>query len=175
MGVGKNDKMIEKLLAKTDDFDLCDGVFCALTDITDRMDCAATESDPVWTVVLVWGSAGLIENGGFCWLFESASREDPGFLITAVAYKTIDLPEAFAAFQAAFGLFSDHRLPADREKLFRIYLSHPEEVREAVDRQFFEINDDIPRYLAKFIRSHAEVIRKYLSAAGWDGPRGTNR
>lgn len=59
---------IDELLAMTNDFELCNGVFCAIAEVTGNSIDAANEPEPCRTVTLVWHSGGIIGNGGFQYL-----------------------------------------------------------------------------------------------------------
>ncbi len=155
---------VDKLLATTDDFDLCDGVFCAIGDVAGNEIDAATEQEPCRTVTLVWHSGGIIGNGGFQYLFEGDFNGDPGYRITAAAYKNINANQSYEAFQEALSLFPDNRLPADIDKRLSIYQSHPKKTRDAIESKFFSADDEVKRLLAEFIRAHQDEFREFLCA-----------
>src|SRR5574337_487343 len=91
-----------------DDFELCDRVFCALSESTIDVE-ACGELERV--VRLVWDSSGLIGNGGFHRLFEGDCAGDPGFVYTISAYKRIGAEAAYRALQAIFSQFPSGVLP----------------------------------------------------------------
>jgi len=153
---------IDELLVTTDDFDLCDGVFCAIAEVTGNRIDAANEPEPCRTVTLVWHSGGIIGNGGFQYLFEGDFNGDPGYRITAAAYQKIGADEAYAAFCDACAIFPRGEVPADIEERLRIYAAHPEERRQAIDSRFFAADDAQKRLLAQFIRSNKDAIRRFL-------------
>ncbi len=64
--------------------------------------------------MLVWHSAGIIDNGGFEYLFAGDFPGDPDYQITAETYKTAGLLRGYEAFQEAFALFPKGRVPHDR-------------------------------------------------------------
>jgi hypothetical protein len=152
----------EELLAELDDFDLCDGVFLAIAKVTgNRLD-AANEPEACRTVTLVWHSGGIIGNGGFRYLFEGDFNGDPGYLITADAYRRIGANEDYAAFCAALAIFPMSRLPLNIDDRLRMYDAHPEERRQDIDNRFFSAADTRQKLLAKFIRFNKEAIRKFV-------------
>ena len=64
--------------------------------------------------MLVWHTSGIIDNGGFEYLFAGEFFSDPDYHITAEAYLTAGLLRAYEAFQEAFALFPDgkvHTMP----------------------------------------------------------------
>lgn len=153
---------IDRLLDRIDSFELCDGVFCALADVWGNRIDAANEPEPSRTVTLVWHSAGLIENGGFKYLFEGNFNGDPGYRITAAAYERIDAPNAAAAFQEAFALFPNGQLPLDVDERLRIYESLLEATRDAVDHRFFDALEEVKRQMAVYVRANKADLKRTL-------------
>jgi hypothetical protein len=153
---------IDELLAMTNDFELCNGVFCAIAEVTGNSIDAANEPEPCRTVTLVWHSGGIIGNGGFQYLFEGDFHGDPGYRMTAAAYQKIEADEAYAAFRDAFAIFPNGELPGDVNERLRIYLAHPEDRRSAIDDRFFAADDALKRQLSQFIRDNKDALRKFL-------------
>src|SRR6185503_11800205 len=112
------------ILNTSDDFELCDGVWCALSENKIDVD-ACGELERV--VRLVWDSSGLIGNGGFHRLFEADYLGDPGFVCTVAAYKRISAEAGYEALQAAFRQFPGGVLPADIQERLRIFKSIPQQ------------------------------------------------
>ncbi len=154
---------VDTLFATDDDFDLCDGVFCAIADRTGNEINLANEPEHCRTVTAIWHSGGIIGNGGFQYLFEGDFNGDPGYRLTADAYKSIGAEESHAAFTAALALFPDSVLPTDSGERLRIFQSHPEETRNQINSQFWNGDDDVRRLLATHIRSHESEIRSFLT------------
>lgn len=78
---------IDALLALTDDFDLCNGVFSRFADFHNQID-VDLYSQEERVITLAWHASGLINNGGFEYLFEGWFTGDPGYVFTAAAFKT---------------------------------------------------------------------------------------
>ncbi len=154
---------VDSLLATADDFDLCDGVFCAIADRTGNEIDLANEPEHCRTVTAIWHSGGIIGNGGFQYLFEGDFNGDPGYRLTADAYKVIGADQSHAAFTAALALFPNSELPMDIDERLQIFQSHPEEAREKINSQFWGADDDVKRLLAAYIRSHESQIRSFLT------------
>lgn len=154
---------VDALLSTDDDFDLCDGVFCAIAVMTGNEIDLANEPEHCRTVTAIWHSSGIIGNGGFQYLFESDFNGDPGYRFSADAYKTIGAEESHVAFTAALALFADSELPTDIDERLRIFLSHPEETRDNINSQFWAGDDDVKRLLATYIRSHQSELRSFLT------------
>ena len=108
-----------------DNFEICDQLFGRLCESCNEIDVdSCTELERV--VTLVWHSSGLIENGGFHYLFEGDFRGDPGFVYTAAAYHRIGAFRAYEAFQDAIGS-SPATLPTEVRERLRVYESIPGE------------------------------------------------
>ena len=107
--------------------------------------------------MLVWHSAGIIDNGGFEYLFSGDFDGDPEFRITAEAYRTAGLTRGYEAFQEAFRLFPGGKVPRDSEARIGQYLAAPEAVREAINRKHWQDGwDDLrEKRLAQFIRENS--------------------
>lgn len=119
-----------------DDFELCNEVFSRLCDSCNEIDvgsCAELER----IVRLVWHSAGLIENGGFRYLFECDFMGDPGFVYTAAAYHRIGALRAYEAFQDAVRQFPGGVLPHDINERLRLYESVPQERWDEIAGRFW--------------------------------------
>ena len=154
---------VDTLLATTDDFDLCDGVFCALADLMGNTIDAAKEPEPCRTITLVWHAGGIIGNGGFQYLFEGDFNGDPGYRLTALAFQRINAQDAYTAFRDALALFPCGELPDDIDERLRIYQSYPEDRREEIDRQFLSADENTRSLLATYIRSNQNALRYYLT------------
>jgi hypothetical protein len=110
-------------------------------------------------VVVVWTVRGIVENGGFRYLFESALPGDPKFEHTLAAFETLGCSGALLALRRALDLFPEGEMPTDDRLRIEEYERQPEEVRDAIDVQFWEALDDITRKLADFIRSRVGAVR----------------
>jgi hypothetical protein len=81
---------IDKLLEKEDDFELCDELFKRLdTRYGDDHD-VSNYREEHRVVLLVWHAGGIIDNGGFQYLFEGTFDGDPHFAKTAAAFRAIN-------------------------------------------------------------------------------------
>jgi hypothetical protein len=160
-GCGGNSVNIDKLLATEDDFELCNQLFLRLVkqygDDFDVSKCK--EKDQV--VCLVWHASGIIDNGGFQYLFEGTFKGDPDFAKTAAAFTTIKARKCAEAVRDARMLFPDSKPPADVAQRLRAYQSVDAAKRDAIDAKFFSESKDIRKYLAQFIRDNTEAF-KYL-------------
>ena len=147
-------------LGTSDDFDLCDRVFCELS--TNSMDVDAC-GELEWVVRLVWDSSGLIGNGGFHRLFEGNYRGDPGFLYTVTAYKRIGAEAAYQALQAAFRQFPGGVLPAEIDERLRIFASLPQQIWDEIGARYYGADKETERCLARFIREHRSGYERLLA------------
>lgn len=154
---------VDTLLATEDDFELCNGVFCAIADATGNEIDLANEPEPCRTVTAIWHSGGIIGNGGFQYLFEGDFNGDPGYRLTADAYKAIGAGKSYSAFNAALALFPNRELPTDIEERLQVFQSHPEKTRDKINSDFWDGDDDVKRFLATYIRNHETEICKFLT------------
>jgi len=149
------------ILDTPDDFELCDRVWCALSENTIDVD-ACGELERV--VRLVWDSSGLIGNGGFHRLFEGDYPGDPGFVYTVAAYKRIGAGGAYYALQAAFRQFPSGVVPADIHERLRAFESLPEKSWDEIERRYYDADKETERCLARFIREHRSGYELLLGA-----------
>lgn len=149
------------ILDIADDFDLCDQVWCALSESTIDVD-ACGELERV--VRLVWDSSGLIGNGGFHRLFEGDYPGDPGLVYTVAAYKRIGAEAAYEALQAAFRQFPGGVPPADIHERLRVFESLPEKTWEEIEGRYYDADKETERCLARFIREHRNGYEQLLGA-----------
>ena len=154
---GNNQAMggdIDEVLNTRDDFKLCGELYTRLIkhygkDI-DLSKCKRKHQ----VVLLVWYATGIIDNGGFQYLFEGKFKGDPHFLKTAAAFKAVKAKKCAKAAEEALKLFPNSKPPADLEKRLTIYQSHRLAKRLAIDDKFFSESSKIPKLLAKYIRAN---------------------
>ncbi len=143
------------------DFELCDQVWCALSE--SRIDvevCGELER----VVRLVWDSSGLIGNGGFHRLFEGEYPSDLGFVYTAAAYKRIGAEAAYEALQDAFREFPGGVLPADIHERLKVFEFLPEGIWQEIERRYYDADKETERCLALFIRKHRSGYERLSGA-----------
>lgn len=150
---------IDKLLATQDDFELCDKLFLRLVERygNDFDVSKCKEKDQV--VLLVWHASGIIDNGGFQYLFEGNFKGDPHFAKTAAAFKTIKATKCAEAIEEALRLFPDSKPPTDTTKRLQIYQAVNSARREAIDRKFFSESNELRTILAAYIRENREEFK----------------
>jgi hypothetical protein len=149
---------------KEDDFDLCSGTYESIISHTQKPSPLATDfSEEERIVILVWYAMGVIDNGGFHYLFESALPGDPYYHFTLEAYKQIGCDSAVEAFEQALGLFPNRKPPTDDQQRIQQYEICPEDIRNAIDSRFWRGHNDIVKNLAKYIRANFEKLGGLLS------------
>jgi hypothetical protein len=143
-----------KILDTEDDFELCDELFkLIIKHYGEGFDVSKCKEKDV-PVILVWHASGIIDNGGFQYLFEGNFKGDPYFAKTATAFKTIKASKCAEAVQEALKLFPESKPPQDINKRLTIYQAIPAEKRVAIDRKFFSESKEINTILAKYIREN---------------------
>jgi hypothetical protein len=145
-------------LATEADGDLCDAQFIAIVDHYGG-DLKVNELPvPHRTVLLVWHAMGIIDNGGFQYLFEGDFSGDPGFTLTADAFEEIGCVSAAEAVRGAIALFPNGKVVADIDERLRLFQSTPESQRTNLTKKFWKASDvgmgEICLKLVTYIRSH---------------------
>lgn len=148
------------LLSKANDFDLVNGTFCKIADRYHNWIDVSKRIPEERVITLVWHSSGIIDNGGFEYLFSGDFDGDPDFRITAEAYKTAGLMQGYEAFQEAFALFPDGKVPHDSEVRLRQYQQADNAAREQINTKFFQVGWDKlqEKKLAQFIRENVSKL-----------------
>jgi len=150
----------DALLALTDDFELCDGVFKKFAEFNNQID-VDSYSEEERVITLAWHASGLIGNGGFEYLFEGWFTGDPGYIYTAAAFKTIGATQSYAAFQRALGVFGG-RYPDDPAERDDLYHRVPQDERTATSRQFWEDEQNMNAALVRYVRERRDRFRELL-------------
>src|SRR5262245_25915089 len=104
-----------KLLDEMNDFELCDGVYCAAADFTGNKIDFLEENEPLRTISMVWLAAGVIGNGGFTYLLEHACGGDVGYKLMADAFVRIGADRCAEAFCRTFALFPSNNIIDDHK------------------------------------------------------------
>ena len=138
-------------LDTSDDFELCNRVFCELSKDAIKVD---TCSDLERVVRLVWDSSGLMGNGGLHRLLEGNYPGDPAFVYTVDAYRHIGAQSACEALQAAFRRFPGGVLPIDIRERLRIFESIPKQIWDQIEARYYAADKETERCLARFIRKN---------------------
>jgi hypothetical protein len=152
-----------QLLEETDDFELCDRVFCAAADLTDNQVDFDSEPEPLRTVSMVWLASGVIGNGGFGYLLEYKCGNDREMRLIADAFRRVGATACSHAFQRLFDLFPQQTIIEDYHRKFAHYLSLNEKLRNEIDIQFYAEDVRIPSLLANFIREYRDGIIRGLT------------
>jgi hypothetical protein len=154
------DNTIDEVLKIKDDDELCSKVYDHLIKhYGEKLD-ASKMAEKHRPALLTFHAMGIIDNGGFQYLFEGDFKGDPVFALTLTAFKNIKAEKCAEAFAEALRLFPDSRPPTDIEKRLKVYQSHPMERRNAIDMKFFKGSKEVPKLLAKYIRENAAEFRK---------------
>lgn len=148
------------LLAKANDFDLVDSTFVKIGGRYGHWVDASKYTPQERVIMLVWHSSGIIDNGGFEYLFSGDFDGDPEFRMTAEAFKTVGLTRGYEAFQEAFNLFPDGNVPHDSEKRIAQYEQADKVVRDRINEKHWQDGwDDLREMkLALFIRDNASKL-----------------
>ncbi|HWA97518.1 MAG TPA: DUF4375 domain-containing protein [Pirellulales bacterium] len=156
----ESDVPFEVLLAKANDWDLVNGTFSKISDRYHNWVDASAYSPVERVIMLVWHLTGIIDNGGFEYLFAGEIDGDPDYHVAAKACKEAGLVRSYEAFQEAFSLFPGGIVPHDTEQRWRQYDAANRSAREAINRKLWSDGYDNLREkkLAEFIRKHAASL-----------------
>lgn len=151
---------LAELFSSASDFDLCNGVFLKIGDQYGHVIAADEYSDEERVVMLVWHAKGIIDNGGFEYLFSGDFPGDPGYRLTAKVFESLESARAVTAFRKALAIFPSSELPADIDSRMEIYLRVSESKREAINKTFWSAGWDgeIKQKLAQYIRDHRSAF-----------------
>jgi hypothetical protein len=138
-------------------FEFCNDVFLLYSDINNSID-VARMSEHERVIVLAWHFGGIIDNGGFGYLYSANIRGDPHYRYTANAFKTLGCNHIVTAFEESFRWFPDNTPPSDVH-LRRHHLALVEEDEEGrVSCMFFEQSSQLEDFMEKYIRTHRASI-----------------
>jgi hypothetical protein len=148
------------LLSEANDFDLVNDTFVRIGDRYDHRGDAREYTAEERVVALVWRASSQIDNGGFEFLFSGDFDDDPEFKMTAEAFRDVGLARSYEAFQEAFKLFPNGKVPHDPDERISQYKMADEEVRERISRKVWQDGWDNLRdkKLAQFIRDNASQL-----------------
>ena len=134
------------------DFELCNKTWKVISNKYGTSPSATDFTKFEQVVVLVWTVTGIIENGGFRYLFESELNGDRDFRLSMQAFNLIGCDEISKIIS---NILERMRLVGDTSKTnaenFEILSS---EERDQSDEQFWAEIDNINMHLADFIRNN---------------------
>jgi hypothetical protein len=152
-------KSFQKLLAEANDADLISGVDRLIVRYYGEGLQLADVSVEERVVLLVNLVRGIVDNGGFRYLFEADLEGDPEYALTAEAFALVGCKAASKAVRQALAVFPDSRPPREADRRLRVYLSRIKRWPTAHDNAFFDAGDELERCLAKFIRTRVAAFR----------------
>lgn len=129
-------------------FDICNNAWKRIISKYPQAQTAIDYPDPDRVVVLVWTLSGILENGGFEYLFESDLPGDPDLTLSKKALQLISCSTVADLIEEV--LKQIHTMDVSASKHGRL-MSLPEELRDAWDAQFWAEMDSINEKLAGFI------------------------
>lgn len=117
-------------------------------------------------VALVWTVAGIVENGGFRYLFGSVLPGDESCKLTINAFKKIGCLKVAEILDRAIHLFPNGEPHGDDHDRVAWFEQQPEQMRNQLDTAFWDELDNITLSLARYIREHSEFRKKPRGAGG---------
>ncbi|MBM4069077.1 MAG: DUF4375 domain-containing protein [Planctomycetes bacterium] len=155
---------VAEAVARGDDHELCGAAYDAVVKKHGGDLNAADLTRVEQAFLLPYHALGIIENGGFNYLFEGDFAGDTYFHLTAAAFETIGADDAAAAFRKALALFPDSKPPIDIDERLRIYRQGTGRLRHEIDAQFWDAGKEVTSKLATYIRAHQDIFAKGKSA-----------
>jgi hypothetical protein len=113
---------------------------------------AALLPEPERVVVCIVTSKGILDNGGFDFLFETDLITDPDYQYTRQSYHLIGARQSSSAFDQAWSQYPGAQLPGSPSERLRIWSSVAKDLRRSIDQLFWQ--DDVSTLLATYIREH---------------------
>ena len=148
------------MLCDNPNFELCSSVYKKIASKSSSEDWFSELNDTELTIIYVWYISGVIENGGFEYLFSSRLPGDPYYLTTIKSFKKIKCQVAADIIKEAISLFPYGKISTDDETRKEIFANLPLETRDALASSFFQELAGITGKLANFIRKNSEIIKK---------------
>jgi hypothetical protein len=133
------------------EFQLCDNVNRKILDEYGEDSDSADFPEKERVVVMVWEATGIIENGGFKYLFQSLFPGDSHYKMMIEAFKSINSKAAMNALDKAFALFPGSIAPDDKAIRMSLYEAHPEEELRLINIAFYDAIGEITHCLADYI------------------------
>lgn len=139
-------------MTRPSDFDLCDSTWRRIAsghgDGALAMDFAPQER----VVVLVWTLFGIVENGGFEYLFGSDLPGDPGYRLAVAAFRTIGCEEGAGVIEEAIAL-CPQAAEGDAQQRKAAFMAHPQEIRTSLATRLWALEEEMMKQLARYIQS----------------------
>jgi len=160
------DDSFQHLIETNDDVELCDRLFLLVHQ--ERSDEKFNENEPDLCVFLVWGALGVLDNGGFQYLFEGDYKPtDPNLCNTRRAFEIVGLRKVVKAFDVAFSAFDRSTPPKNAKQRLKIWGAADKALRDRADKAWFS-NNRISHEVAAFIRRRKdELLPRYGFVRKW--------
>lgn len=143
---------LRRLLAEGTNFEICNSVFVKSARRHGNQ-IELIRRQPVERVVtLTWHSFGIIGNGGFHYLLEG-DYGDPGYALTAEAFRTIGAADSHRAFLRLFKLYPNNRIPRSIHRRLEHYCSASTSLRDMLNSAVWR-DTNVEIGLATFIREN---------------------
>jgi|GEM_PF-6022586 len=115
-------------------------------------------------VVLVVHSSGLIDNGGFEYLFSASFDGDSDFKITAQSHLELGLQLGYKSFQEAFSTFPGNVIPFDPTDRLSQYEQADKDFRIKINKRYWKEDEDGGRQkkMEEYINKNADLFSQYI-------------
>ena len=163
------DAYLKQRLASPNDFRLSDCIFSRIMEIPHDDDVHLRAGLPKEQRVVfdVWGSEGIIGNGGFQYLFEHRFAD---CMAIADSYQSIGAQRAATAFREAAAIFPNSEAPADHDRRWQRLNRLGKRAQDILDHctdEVLAVERQTQRLLAAYVRTHANAYAG-LSSTKWE-------
>jgi len=161
------DGSFAEVFENADDFNLCDRMFL-LAKQERGIDVEFDERQADLCVLAVWNASGILDNGGFQYLFEHEwAPMDPHLLNMRQVFEKLGLPEVVKGFNLAFSAFPNSTPPEEAKLRLRQWTAADVRLKKRADEQWFR-NNEIKGALAALIRRRKKpLLRRYRFVRKW--------
>ena len=154
----KDERTVAELLADGSDFDICEGMFRRVLGRNGGEVDAVGLATEERVVILVWHSAGVVNEGGFRALVEEGVPGDRNLERTADAYHTIGCPRAGNALRKAAAVLGHDRAGEYADERMGRSVRRLAGLPAAEEKKFVEVLGEIEGLLAEYVRAHRDFF-----------------
>lgn len=129
-------------------FDICNSTWKRIVSKYPHAKTAIDYPETERVVVLVWTLSGILENGGFEYLFESDLPGDAGL---ALSKKALQMIGCLTAAELIEEILNQINAENDLVSKHDSFMAFPEELRDAWDARFWAEMDNINAKLVNYI------------------------
>jgi membrane associated rhomboid family serine protease len=154
----KDERTVAELLADGNNYDICEEMFRRVLRRNGGEVNAVGLTTEERVMVLVWHSAGVVNEGGFRALVEEGVPGDRNLERTADAYHTIGCPRAGNALRKAAAVLRHDRGREYADERMGRSVRRLAGLPAAEEKKFVEVLGEIEGLLAEYVRAHRDFF-----------------